>query len=111
MISPIEFFLLHPDNAERGRNFGQMFIKLNVGSHLITEKVLTYFMDGPYVLSKLQGHDSFVTFIGSPLKTINCRMKKIYTFLHLRGDSGDKFSREKNRHTKGQFISKTNGRI
>ena len=32
-----------------GRSFGQRFIKLYAGGHLITEKVLTYFMDGPFL--------------------------------------------------------------
>ena len=56
----------------------------------------------------MQGDGSFVTFIDSPLKTINCRMKKKCTFVHLRGDSGRKFSAEKNRHTnaKNKWIRK-----
>ena len=54
--------------------------------------------------------DSFVTFIDSPLKTINCRMKRKFTFVHLRGDSGLKVSTEKNRHTnvKNKWIRKEN---
>ena len=51
-----------------GRSFGQKFIKLNAGGHLITEKVLTYLMDGLYyvVKTRLQRDNSFVTFIDSP---------------------------------------------
>ena len=51
-----------------------------------------------------------MTFIDNPLKTVNCRMKRKYTFVNLRGDSGCKFSTEKNRHTnaKSKWIRKEN---
>ena len=47
-----------------------------------------------FILSKLQGDGSFVTFIDSPLKTINCRTKRKFTFVHLRGDSGRNISQK-----------------
>ena len=55
-----------------------------------------YFKDGPIYIVKTARRRQFCDFYRQP---INCIMKRKFTFVHLRGDSGRKFSTEKNRDT------------